>query len=89
MKLIDRLDGPRDELGPEAGLEQTGVLLVEGRDRLVLVTEDLDQAMARVDLLDEAVEGPGPGPLGLELLLRATGDDQRRADRAQARPGAR
>ena len=62
-----RLDDPGDELGPVAGLVELLVLGLERRDRLALVAEDLDDGVARVHLLDEAVEGPGPRPLGGEL----------------------
>ncbi len=81
MKLIDRLDGPGDELGPEARLEERLVLDREVVERLLLVAEDLDQAVAGVHLLDVAVERPGLLPLRLELGLRALGDEDGRGDR--------
>ena len=64
MNAIDRLHRPRQELGPVAGLEELLVLDVEPVDRLLLPAEGLDDGVAGVHLLDVAVEGPGPRPLG-------------------------
>ena len=68
------LDQPRDELRPVARLVEGLVLLVEGLDGLLLAPEDLDDGVAGVHLLDVAVERARPRPLGDELLLRPTGD---------------
>jgi hypothetical protein len=44
-------------------------------DRALPAAEDLDERVARVHLLDMAIEISGLGPLRHELLLRATSDD--------------
>ena len=81
MKFIAGWMMPRDELGPVARLVQPVVLLVEALDRLFLPAEDLDDGVAGMHLLDVAVERPGRGPLGDELLLRTAGDEDGDRDR--------
>ena len=62
-------------MGSIAGLVEALVLRVERLDGLSLASERLDDGVARMHLLDVAVEGAGGGPLGNELPLR-TPDDQ-------------
>ena len=77
MNVHRRLDDPGDELGPEAGLEERLVLVVEasrspragGRTAFTI-------GVPGVHLLDVAVERAGPLPLGGELLLGALGDER-------------
>ena len=57
------LDEPGEELGPEAGLVEGLVLAIEFFQRPAGATEDLDQGMAGVGLLHEAVHRAGAGPL--------------------------
>ncbi len=65
----------------KAGVVQPVVLGLEGLDRAVLTSERLDDGMARVHLLDVAVEGARRRPLGHELLLGPAGDEDRHDDR--------
>ncbi len=77
------LDDPGDELGPEAGLEDGLVLLVEDPDRVLGVAEGLDDRMAGVRLLDVGVEMARGRPLAGELLLRLLRDQHRQAERGR------
>ena len=68
-QVHDRLDDPGDELRPVARVVEGRVLLVEGRDRLLLVAEDRDDVVPCVHLLDVAVQAARRGPLRGEQLL--------------------
>ena len=77
MKFMRGLDDPGDELGPVAGLVELVVLDLEASIASSWRPKSLTMAWPRVHLLDVAVERAGRGPLGDELLLRTTGDQDR------------
>ena len=66
---------------PETGFVERLVLLVEFLDRPLPAPEYLHERVPGVHLLDVAVEGAGPCPLGRELLLRSPRDEQGHHDR--------
>jgi len=72
-----RHDDAADELGAERGLVEVVVLGLERLLRLLLPSEDLDEAVSGEGLLDDAVELPGVLPLLNEELLGALGDPLR------------
>ena len=73
---VDRHDDARDELRPEGRVEQLLVGLVEDLRDFALASEDLDQRMPGVGLLDLAVQLAGGCPHAHELLLRPLADDR-------------
>src|SRR5205814_9330588 len=75
---LDRADDDaREKLSAEACREEPLVVTVELLLGLLRAAEDLDQRVARVHLLDMAVEAASPLPLSRELLLRPAPDEER------------